>query len=304
MSLHHSLIGVCGMDIKIEGKLIRTARLELDKYEFIDDPSVIIEKLRKAGTRIDIFTFLQRLAPTFETYNYPFEWDNLAVLEVSTFDHWWKEQIRSLSRNRARQAEKKGVTVREVEFDDELVHGIWEIYNEHPVRQGVRFVHYGRDIDWVRAHAATVPDSSIFIGAFFGGKLIGFIKLVTDQTRTQACMMHVVSMVRHKDKAPTNALIAHAVRSCAERGIRYLVYQNFLYGKKQEDGLSDFKRNNGFQKVDVPRYFVPITSLGMAALRLKLHQRFVDHLPVSLSTQLRAIRRAWYAKKSLSVRET
>ena len=44
--------------------------------------------------------------------------------------------------------------------------------------------------------------------------------------------MQIVSMVGHQDKAPTNALIAQAVRSCAERGIPYLWYANMSYGKK------------------------------------------------------------------------
>jgi len=79
---------------------------------------------------------------------------------------------------------------------------------------------------------ATFPESSIFIGAYIGDKLIGFIKMTYDETLTQANMMNIVSMMSHRDKAPTNALIAQAVRSCAERGIKNLVYQSFSYGKK------------------------------------------------------------------------
>jgi len=64
-------------------------------------------------------------------------------------------------------------------------------------------------------------------------KLIGFIKLTVDDTGTQAGMMHIVSMLQYRDKAPTNALVAQAVRSCADRGISYLVYSKFAYGKKK-----------------------------------------------------------------------
>ena len=35
-----------------------------------------------------------------------------------------------------RRAEKRGVVVREVPFDDDLVRGIVEIYDETPIRQG------------------------------------------------------------------------------------------------------------------------------------------------------------------------
>jgi len=283
-------------EIRVEGRLIRVARLELDKYEFLDDPEPVIHDLRTAGVRIDLFTFLQRISDTSPRYDYPMEWDNLAVLPVSSFDHWWKNQIRSYARNRARQAVKKGVVIREVPFDDALVRGIWAIYNECRIRQGSRFRHYGRDINWVRQHAGTFLDRSIFIGAFAEDRLIGFIKLVTDEARSQACTMHILSMVRHREKAPTNALIAHAVQCCADRGIQYLVYQNFAYGNKPPDGLSRFKEVNGFQRVDLPRYYVPLTALGRVALSLRLHHRFVDILPEALASRARECRRICYER--------
>lgn len=302
------LIESCGGQVRVEGKFIRIARLELDKYEFLADPAAVVGDLQKCGARIDLFTFLQKLPEialpkVSPNYAYPMEWDNLAVLSVSTFDHWWNRQIRSLPRNRARQAEKKGVSVREVRFDDALVRGIWRIYNECPVRQGVRFLHYGRDLDWVGLHAGTFLDRSIFIGAFLDDSLIGFIKLVTNQTRIQANTMHIVSMTQHRDKAPTNALIAQAVRSCAERGIRYLVYQNFNYGNKQGDSLSHFKEINGFQRIDVPRYYIPLTRIGRVAFRFGLHRRLADHLPQSVAAKLRDFRKTWYNRKFRSVAE-
>ncbi len=297
------MLKVCGNDIRVEGGLIRIARLELDKYEFLDDPGAVLDGLRKSGNQIDLFTFMQRLPETSPKYDYPMEWDNLAALPVSTFEHWWNQQIRSYPRNRARQAEKKGIVVREVSFDDALVRGIWEVYNECPVRRGMPFMHYGKDIETVHRLSATFLDRSIFIGAFFDDRLIGFIKLVTDQTRTQANMMHIVSMMQHRDKAPTNALIAQAVRSCAERGIRYLIYQNFAYGKKQSDSLSHFKEINGFQRIDLPRYYVPLTRIGWVASRLGLHHRVVHHLPESVAAKLRELRKAWYDRKFHSVTE-
>ena len=294
---------ICGKEINVQGRLIRIARLDADKYQFLDDPEPVLDGLRKSGIRIDLFTFMQKITETSPKYRYPMEWDNLAALPVSTFDHWWTEQIGFKARNKAKQAEKKGVTLREVPFDGALVQGIWEIYNECPVRQGKPFVHYGKDIETVRKEEATFLDSSIFIGAFLGERLIGFVKLVSDQTRTQAGLMNIVSMIQHRDKAPTNALIAHAVRSCAERGIPYLVYSNFAYGKKQRDSLSDFKERNGFQRIDLPRYYIPLTRIGRAALRLGLNKKFVDHVPEPVLARLRALRKAWYNRELQSVTE-
>jgi hypothetical protein len=292
-----------GRDIRVSGRLIRIARLDGDKYEFPDDPEALIASLRSSGTRIDLFTFLQKIPETEPKYSYPMEWDNLAVLPVSTLEHWWNKQIRSYPRNRARQAEKKGVVLREIPFGDALIKGICEIYNETPVRQGRRFPHYGMTFDRAHAYARTFADRSIFIGALLGDKLIGFGKLVTDKSRTQACLVHILSMAQHKDKAPTNALIAQAVRSCADRGISYLVYENFTYGKKQGDSLSHFKEVNGFQRMDLPRYYIPLTPIGKIAFRLGLHHRLADRLPDSMASALREFRKNWYGRKFQAVVE-
>ena len=195
------------------------------------------------------------------------------------------------------------MVIREVPFDDALLHGIWKIYNECPVRQGRPFSHYGKNLETVRREEATYLDSSVFITAFLGDEIIGFIKMVSDETRSQAGLMNIVSMIQHRDKAPTNALVAQAVRSCADRGISHLVYANFAYGKKQPDSVADFKERNGFLQINVPRYFVPLTAIGRAALRLRLHHPLVDLVPEPLVAKLRGYRNAWYGRKFQSAAE-
>ena len=150
---------------------------------------------------------------------------------------------------------------------------------------------------------ATFLDRSFFLGAFLDGALIGFVKLTANETGTQANLMNILSMIKHREKAPTNALIAHAVRACAGRGISYLVYQRFSYGRKPADGIMKFKEVNGFKQYDLPRYFVPLTPLGRAALRLGLHHRLKERLPEAIAGRLRGIRNAWYNRKLQTVRE-
>jgi hypothetical protein len=287
----------CGKEIRTRGKIVRVAFLDGEGFQFTENPAAASAALRKSGPRADLFTFIQRLADTSPKYSYPMELDNFAVLPVTTFEHWWTQQIGFKARNKAKQAGKKGVVIKEVPFDDSLVQGIHAIYNECPLRQGKRFRHYGKDLEAVGKMSATFLDRSVFIGAFFEDNLIGFVKLVADEHRSQAGLMHVVSMVRHQDKAPTNALIAQAVRSCAERGIPNLWYANFFYGKKERSSLRDFKERNGFCRVDVPRYYVPLTLLGSAALRLGFHRELANWIPEPVADTYRRIRGAWYAKR-------
>jgi hypothetical protein len=284
-----------GKQIRIQGRLIRIACLDGEKYTFPDEPEAFVAQLRETGIRADIFTFLQRLPDTTIRCSYAVEMDNLAVLPVSTFDNWWNNQIRSYPRNRARQAAKHGVVLREVPFGEELIRGICAIYNETPIRQGKRFPHYGMTPERARPYAGTFRDRSIFVGAFLGDAMIGFIKLTMDVSRTQACLVHILSMAQHKDKAPTNALIAEAVRICAEQRVPYLVYEHFNYGSKAGDSLAHFKEVNGFKRVDVPRYYVPLTPIGRIALRLGLHHRLTDRIPEPVAEKFRDLRKNWYS---------
>jgi len=288
---------LCGKQVEIKGRLLHIASVVGDGYHFVEDPKPLIENAHSLSSRIDLFTFMQRLPETSPKYNYPMEWDNFAALPITTFDNWWTRELGFKARNKAKQAEKKGVVVKEVPFNDDLVKGIWEVYNECPVRQGRPFSHWGKKLETVYNEEATFLDSSIFVGAYLESGLVGFVKLVVDQTRTQAGLMNIVAMIRHRDKAVTNALVAQAVRSCAERKIPYLVYSNFAYGKKQRDSITDFKERNGFRRIDVPRYYVPLTSLGRIALRLGFHHDMIGSIPEPIAARLRGLRNAWYNRK-------
>jgi hypothetical protein len=289
-------------EIRVAGGLVRIARLDADMYHFLAEPTAMVEALRDSGQRIDLFTFTQTIIDNKPKYSYPMEWENLAVLPISTFENWWEKQIGFKARNKAKQAEKKGVVLREVPFGGDLVGGIWQIYNETPVRQGRRYPHFGKDLETVYRESATYLEYSTFIGAYVGDELIGFIKMVADEEGVQAGLMNIISKISHRDKAPTNALMMQAVRSAASRGIKNIVYSHFAYGKRERDNLTDFKERNAFGRVDLPRYYVPLTPWGRIALRLGLHHRFVDRLPQDMGEKLREIRSKWYNKSHQSAK--
>ena len=82
-------------------------------------------------------------------------------------------------------------------------------------------------------------------------------------------------MIRHRKVASTNALIAKAVEVCAEKQAPYLVYGSIDYGKKGSTSLADFKRHNGFEKINLPRYYVPLTLKGRIALNSNFHKGLI-----------------------------
>ena len=287
---------VAGKNIEVGGRLVRIGRLAAEGFEFVDE--AMLTEIVKIRSGMDLFTFVQRLPGTTPDYDYPTEWDNVAAVPISTFEHWWTRQIPGKTRNMIRRSERRGLVCREVAFDDALVKGIWEIYNECPVRQGRAFPHYGKDIEAVRQMSGTFLGSSILIGAFLGEKLVGFVKLTVDDTRSQAAVMHIISLMEHRDKAPMNALIAESVIACEKRALPYLVYSKFSYWKKQRDSLSDFKVRNGFRRFDVPRYYIPLTRFGGLAFRLGLQHRMVDAIPEPVVVALRQFRQMCLERKT------
>lgn len=292
-----AVVNACGKEVWIEGRVLRIAHVDGEKYTVPEDPEAFLRELRGCRERIDLFTFIQKPPETEPRYGYPMERDNLAVLPITTFDHWWKHQITNKVRNAARQAEKKGLEVREVPFDEVLLRGIVEIHNESPVRQGRRFPHYGMDLEGARRYAGTFPERSFFIAALDEGRPVGFMKLTVDESRNHACVVNILAMLSERNRAPTNAMIAQAVKSCAARGLSYLVYEHFTYGRRQTDGLSQFKESNGFRRMDVPRYFIPLTGWGKLALALGWHRRWTEFCPEFLADRYRDLRSRWYAHR-------
>ena len=61
---------VCGRKIEVRGRVLRIAAIDGDYFRFFEDPVPVIAALREWGTRIDLFTFLQRLPETKPKYSY------------------------------------------------------------------------------------------------------------------------------------------------------------------------------------------------------------------------------------------
>jgi Acetyltransferase (GNAT) domain len=271
---------VNGKEILLEGKIPRIARLKQEWYEDVEDPEALITDLRKTESKPDILTFWQRLPDTEPKYSYRMEPDPIAALPIKSYSLWWENQIGRKARNKIRKAQKSGVIVKPTTFDDSFVQGMTSIFNESPIRQGRRFLHYGKNFETIKREFSRFLFREEIFGAYLNEELVGFIFLA-DAGR-YAFLGQIISKIAHREVAPNNALLAKAVERCAEKGVPYLVYALWL-----DDSLGDFKRSNGFQRFDLPRYYLPLTGKGKLAFR----------------KPLKKLRRRWYAVRWRSVNE-
>ncbi len=261
----------------------------------VDDPEAVIGEIRRKEPQADIFTFWQRLPDTQPRYPYHLEWDNVAAIKITSYKEWIGNTVHPSVRTKVRKAQKKGVRVDLMVFDDKLIRGMSEIFNESPVRQGRPYQHYGKTIEQVRAEWGVDMDFSVFVGATFENELIGFVKLSFSERYAE--MSGTICKLAHRDKPAMTALVARCVQFCEAKGIPYLCYGKFTYGKKGEDSLSDFKRYHGFQQIDVPRYFIPLTTRGRVALKLGLHLPLSHHLPPQLLQKLLKLKAKYYRRR-------
>ena len=268
-------------ELIVGGRLPRIATVrdeELVEGGVVPNPTEFVDQLkRQRPLGADIFSFSQNVDEPEPLYDFPFEWDNAAVAPTTNFTEWWEKRLPQETRKNVRRATKRGVDVRVIEYNDDVVSGLKAIYDESPIRQGTRFPHYGKDLETVRRENGTYAARCQYLGAFVEGQLIGFMRFVyVDHV---ARIMQILASLAHTDKRPMNAMIAKAVEVCQERGISYLVYSKFTFGNKKSSPLAEFKRRNGFEEVRFPRYFVPLTATGELALKLKLHRGLLGLLP-------------------------
>ena len=265
--------------------------LEDEWYEDVRDPAAVVQYLREhLDVCPDLFTFWQRPPDLTPRYDYYQESDDIAVLPVKSYAHWWDTQIKSRVRSQIRKSEKEGLVVRETAYDDEFVRGMTAIFNEAPLRQGRPFWHYGKDVETVRQQFSRYLHREHMIGAYYQDQMVGLIML--GNAGRFGLTGQIISSLHHRDKGTNNALVAKAVEVCEKLGLESLVYLFW-----SEDSLSEFKRRCGFERTRAPRYFVPLTWKGQAALKVGAHRGWKAIVPPRLKASLKQLRTSWYERR-------
>lgn len=280
---------VDGKELVVKGRFLKTARLRSEFHVSLDDPRSFLREVKQSRLRADIVTFLEEIQDPTPKYPFRYEVEKMAVLPITTYDDWFKKQLYNKPRNMLRKAQKSGIEIRLEEFGEQLLQGIKAVYDETQIRQGKRNYHYGEDLDKIRREHGTFLDRSQFIAVYDAGQIVGFAKV----TFSQGCgiVMNFLSKVSHRDKAVNNAILAKAVEICGDRQLKCLVYGH--WGSGGTRGLVEFKTANGFQCLEIPRYFVPLTGLGRLALSAGVHRGLVHRLPKWCIEPAANVRKRW-----------
>lgn len=289
---------IAGRIVIVSGRWIRTANLKDEEWQqgqLVADPDAFAWDVRASGLRADLLTFPGVLNPAAAFQHLSSETDNVAVIGTHDYKTWW-EGLPQEARKNTRRAAKKGIVIRSATLDDDFARGIKSIYDETPVRQGRPFWHYGKDIETIKLENGSYADRCEFIGAYFGDELVGFMKWV--YVDDVARIMQILCLNAHQDKRPIIALIARAAEICYEKGMRYLIYGKFTYGKKTDSSITEFKRRLGFVQLDFPRYYVPLTWRGRLALRFGFHAGLLRCLPHWIIALLLELRSRWLNRKT------
>lgn len=132
-STHQPIVNTGRTEIRVKGKAVFVPSVQIDgrtvirtgkwlkvaavhdedlvEPETVPHPSSFIDYLKASRLNADIFTFAQKLPDVSPRYEYNMDWDNVAVIPITSFPEWWEKRVESSVRRAVRKATKEGVTV-------------------------------------------------------------------------------------------------------------------------------------------------------------------------------------------------
>jgi len=284
------------LSIIVVGKWLKKALIKDEDWIEIKDninPDSLIGEIKKNDLKADLFIFSQKLPDIKPKFDYYHEWKNIAAIPISKYEYWWNG-LPQVTRKNVRRSERKGVSIKKVDFNDDLINDIIRVNNSSQVRQGRRFTHYGKKFNQVKMDYSSFIERSDYLAAYFQEKLIGFLRLI--YIGQIASVMQLLCMPQYYDKRPANALIAKAVDLCADKGIRYLTYGQLVYNRNEWNQMVEFKRRNGFREIYLPVYYIPLSLKGKIAISLGIHRGLKYFIPIPLQKSYYWLRKVLYEK--------
>ena len=251
--------------------------IPLEHIYDIEPRRELLRKLKSQGA--DLFTFIQRSFLDCDTKEYGFfsNFETIGLLKINSYSEW----LKSIAKSARRYVRKgyKGLKVKLADVDEEFIENALKIYNETPVRQGRKYSGFGLSEADLWTKFSDMRDSEI-LGAYAEKQLIGLLWISYGDR--VAAFRSYLSLIKYRNRYPNNALLAESVQRCCAKGYHFLTYGNMGY----IPSLDFFKSAHGFRRYPVPRFYVPLSTKGQLAIKLKMYRSVEHSLPQVLIPSL------------------
>src|SRR5437879_985652 len=90
-------ICICGRTVIVVGRWLKIASVHDEFFvedEIIPEPRRFIAEVQWWNVKPDLFTFAQKVNDLTPRFNYHIEWEDFAVIPITTYQNWFKKQIR------------------------------------------------------------------------------------------------------------------------------------------------------------------------------------------------------------------
>jgi len=210
-------------------------------------------------------------------------------LREKSFEDVWMNEFSKHARNRARKAEKEGVSVREIKAFEDWVFDmhLCNMSSFYRQKRYPRYPHSEKDafLVYLNKHKAILQENYKVYGAFIGERLIAY--MATVQFNESIMISLMMSLSDFLFECPNNALLRYIVRHACEDEFAWIFYSFDRVRQSSQRSsllypLIKFKFDHGFREYPMRIFSLGLTHAGRVLQSLT---SFYDCILVS-STRL------------------
>lgn len=199
-----------------------------------------------------------------------------------SFEEIWKNEFSKHARNRARKAEKEGVSIREVtSFEDWIsdMH-LCNMSSFYRQKRYPRYPHSEKDafLVYLNTHRAVLQENYRVYGAFFGERLIAY--MATVQFNELILISLMMSLSGFLSKCPNDALLRYIVHHACEGDFAWIFYSFDRVSQSSRrpsllSPLIKFKFDHGFREYPMRIFSLGLTHTGRVLQQLTSFYNFM-----------------------------
>jgi len=190
-------------------------------------------------------------------------------VQRKSFEEIWMKGFSKHARNRARKADKEGVSVREIERFDEWISDM-HLCNMSSFSRQKRYPRYPHSdkeafLIYLNRHKAILGENYRVYGAFFRNRLIAY--MATLEFSGLIVIGLLMSLSNLMSKCPNDALLRYLVDHACESEFSWIYYSfdRVSYSSKKpslHSSLRRFKFEHGFKEYPMKIYHLGLTNAG------------------------------------------